>query len=78
MVQEYLGWQKSMFEKPWPSAEFRKYETDPGWTKPTEEQRDSEGTRLIGLTVFVEGEGEGKIVGFNKSKMEIDFVLRGQ
>ena len=70
-----------MFEKPWPSAEYRKYEQS-GWTKPSDKQRDCNGMDLIKLRVFVEGEGEGTIRKFHKSRVgtskhEIDLVLKG-
>ena len=70
-----------MFDKPWPSTEFRKY-AHSGWTKPSKDQCSCTGEELIGLRVFVEGEGEGTVRGFDKSRLgaskhEVDFVLKG-
>jgi hypothetical protein len=71
----------SMLGKPYPSAEFRKYQ-ERGWEEPKDELRHCLGESLKGKTVFVEGEGEGTIMDFKRSKMgaekhEIEFVLMG-
>jgi len=71
-----------MFAKPWPSSEFRKYLSSSSWETPSETQRDCDGMDLIGLKVFVEGEGEGTVRKFHKSRVgasdhEIEFVLKG-
>eukprot|EP01046_Picozoa_sp_COSAG06_P030772 COSAG06_NODE_2946_length_6041_cov_16.046914_2_plen_1368_part_00 len=76
-----------MFEKPWPSTEFRKYESNPAWSEPSDGQQAAPPASLVGTTVFVEGEGEGRIVQFHPSGMcsspgagqhQIDFVLKGR
>eukprot|EP01047_Picozoa_sp_COSAG01_P008155 COSAG01_NODE_317_length_18969_cov_378.101219_17_plen_1851_part_00 len=75
-----------MFEKPWPSTEFRRYEQERGWKKPSQTLRNGDGKMLIGQLVFVEGQGEGTIVGLKSSRgasehmlqHEIDFVLMGR
>eukprot|EP01043_Picozoa_sp_COSAG02_P019160 COSAG02_NODE_915_length_15986_cov_16.498584_4_plen_2230_part_00 len=70
-----------MFAEPWPSIEYRKYERS-GWTQPNDKKLACDGKDLIGLQIFVEGEGEGTVRGFQEawvgaSNHQIDFVLKG-